>query len=393
MRQNRTHSRLFRAVYNAPKERDIPSSIDVGMLRVAADAFKRLALARTEGLALKTTLRGIAGVNQHKWDSRELGFIFQKGSQLKERPTAYASAKDAAFLYAAQPYPFQVFQSNPPAFVLSLLDDSLCDRMVHDARSRSLFSRKPFQGLFTTRGAFGLKRRSYALAMQTIFFNFLSRHLLSGGERGDISQTKINTKKLFHVFNCFIRHIDGLKQKKLTLASHEVSLTVDVWKQPFVVAKKLEALDASVDRPDADGSALDIVRQNPRVISNRTERPESSQGFFVELVGIGDLRYRSDDGLSGKIRGLFDAVVAKVMQLHLIKSLLIPSRLRDVVANLVDRAKGTLKNLRLKIVRQELYLKRQLHTDLIFQISEKVKKGGGATPPPAEPDGLLASNL
>jgi len=371
MRQNGTHSRLFSLVYEQAQRSDISRGIYISVFREAARALKRFAIARTESGARGTSLRSVTRVNQHDRHTREFCLIFQKGSQLKERPTTDASAKDAAFLYAAQPYAFQIFQGNPFAFALGLLNNSLSYRMVYDARSRSLFPRKPFQGPTRPACAFGLKRTSYALTLDSILFDFLSRHFFACRKRGDMEQPKIHTKKLFYIFDVLFGYLGCLKKKEFSLPGNQVCLAFNE-RQPVGTVTDKRDFQTSIDGPQGD--SILGVRKNPLIIGDCSQRLKNSFAFAIKLVGIGHFRNAADHDLSGKTRVL-DLPIRRPMQFELIEDFLFPGNLGNPIASAVSSAHGSKQRGSLFTIWQKLYLKGQFHGFRIARMFEEVKKG------------------
>ena len=106
--------------------------------------------------ANRTGARSIARVNQFYNNPRQLRFVFDKSTQLSERPRVVLSPlampnRDSVTDTA------QIFQSDTPASVFSLCNNALCNGVIDIGSKASFFTRTLYEKSFGCLRALGLK--------------------------------------------------------------------------------------------------------------------------------------------------------------------------------------------------------------------------------------------
>ena len=364
MRKRAAHNRLFTLVYGQGHLPDIPSSIDISVLGMPAScAFKRFAISRTDHKAGIAHLRRIGRADYNNRDTASFGFIFDKASKLEKIPFAKAGSELFALTVSMVADTLQVLNSNALAAVFRSFNNALCDGVIHDRSRSALFSRKPFQDLSAALCAFGLKRRSNLLAFSAVNLKLFPGHFITGRKSCDIDDAKINTDKIFNIFNVLFGDFNGLEKIKLALFGHKISFTLDVWQQLFVVANKGN-FQSSVDSPNRN--RIGFIRKNAAIISNAAKRFERSYLFPFEFITINYFRKTADNHLGRKSECDSSALVANAMQFILIKNFIIPSNFRNIVTSTIGLLKRIQKRICLSIIWQKLDLQSQLHSLIIF---------------------------
>jgi hypothetical protein len=133
-------------------------------------------------------------------------------------------------------------------------------------------------------------------------------------------------------------------------------------------------LQSTIYRPN--GNAVNLESKDSAIISNTTIGLESPFALPVKFIGICNLRYAPYKGLSRKIRCIFNSMVNKVVEFVLIKDLLMPRNIGDIIAGFITRLHSVYQTFSLFIRGQEFYLKCQFHAIIIHQLFEINKEGG-----------------
>ncbi len=332
MRQHRVHSRFFGAIYGYPQLANIPGGVDVRVFGVSARTFKHFSVSRADTMAGTAHLRRIARINEDHGNSASFGLVLDKSSELMEVPTTDTRAKDTTFRFAVLAYPRQLFQRDSLVLLLRHFYDAFCNRVVHD-RSRSSFaSRKPFQGFFTALRAFGLKRRSNVLSFDAVLLNLFAGKFFARRKCRDVHESEVHTDEIFNLKNVFFGYFDRLKQIPLAFLGHQIGLALDIGKEFFVVTDERKALDAAVGRPKADCPILDIIRENSRIVGDRTQKTERALRFPVQFVSVRNFRNRAHYHLRGKAKGFLDGAIRPAVKFKLVKDLVRPSVFGNLAA-------------------------------------------------------------
>lgn len=373
--------RLIRAVYDTPQQADIPSSVDISVLRISALTGERFTNTRTKMLTAITCLRSIGGWDKDNGNSCQSSLILNLCPQVGEVPASYMRAEDFPLIVCRLADALQVLKSNSFVLFLRHLHDAFCNRVVYNMRRSPFSARETFQNSLRVLCSFALKLRTHTLAFDTILFKLFPRQPFARREGYDVFQTKIHSNKVLNISDLFFGYFNRLKQIPLTFLRHEIGFALDIRQKFLVVANKRQALDTSIDSPDAHCSRLDIVRQDAGIVGNRTQWLKPSECFVVEFVRIRDFCKRTHNRLSRQQCRMLYWVVNKMVESDMIEGFLFPRRLRNLIANTINLSKRGLKNLCLKLVGQKFYLKCQFHsfniTHLFENVKQNLKKGVG----------------
>jgi len=361
-----THNRLFGLVYKGqPNLPNIQGCIDVGMPRISAScAFKGFAISRTDYKTGVTHLRRIGWIDNNNRNAASLRLVFDKRTKLAEIPPAEARPELFSLIVPISADTFQVFKDNTSIAVFSCLNDMLCNGVVHDRSRSSFLSRKPFQGFFTAFRAFGLKRRSNLLAFCSIVFNRFPGHYFTGGKRCYVHDAKIDTDKIFNIFNIIFGYFYGLKKIKLTFFINKIGLALNIGQKLGIVANKRNP-ESSVNRPNR--YCLPFVRKNAFIIGNGSKWFKRPFVFFVNFITVNSLGNTPDNHLSRKIKNSPDISVDKPVKFILIKNFIIPSNFGNIITRSIGFTKRIQKQIDLGRIWQKFYLKCQFHIIIIIK--------------------------
>ena len=294
-----------------------------------------------------THLRRVTRLHKYDRHAGEFGFVLNELSEHREIPSSDTGAEYFSLAGGRFSNALQILKRNAKILFLGLRNDSLGNRVVHDKSRSSFFSRKPFQNPFRVLCAFGLERRTNLLAFDTIIFNRFAGHYFAGRKCSDIFNPEIYTEKIFHVFDFLFGKFNTLEKKKLSFSGNEIGFAFDE-RYPIRTKTNEGHFQSTVDRPD--GNLFFRIRQNPGIISNRSERLESALRLFIKFVGIRNFGETTRDNLSGQVRRLFYFVIAKAMELKLIENFLLPCNCRNFITDRISPADSFKKKFRLSII-------------------------------------------
>lgn len=343
------HTRFFRCIYRHPEQSNIECGVNVRIhIGSAVVTLERLVLPDTYMVAARARLGSVCRFNDNEIDPMQFGFVFQKRSQLTERPTAQFRPERFVAPLGRKPDMGKVFNRDSFVPLFNRKDDSLCNGVVDD-RCRGPFPAfKPFQKFgavsftrvrFTLR-AFALNGCTNLLSLFTVLVDPIRSMLIAVGRNDNIGDAEVHADKLFHVLDVFIGNIDGLKKIKLPLFVEQIRLSFDV-REVFRIMTNKGHLQSPAECPNRhEGSG---VGQNPAVVSDGTERPEAALGFPVQFIRICHSAYATYKHLCGEIKRGLEIVITKTVDFELIENFMLPCDFRNRVANDVGLFDGIKK--------------------------------------------------
>ncbi len=159
--------------------------------------------------ALVASLRGVSWVNEYQIYAKLYRLICEKLAQLVERPTITSTSLcfRAWLLIGALRNACQIFQGNRLACSLSVLDESVANRVIHQCLKSSLTPTQPLQDLAASTptrscafGSFLLQRSSDTGIFIPNLSYLFSTKLVSIGGNCNVCSAQINSQNLIRLF-------------------------------------------------------------------------------------------------------------------------------------------------------------------------------------------------
>ncbi len=361
MQSNRAiQGRFFGHVYGCPKQCYVLSCIIISIEhRIAVVTRKLFSPPATYMEAIRARFTCEGPGNNNQGNTIKLALVCKELSKLVKAPPAYFRSKLLSFLIGRESNVFQILNGDPFLFGFGQFNNSFTNGMIDNRSVCSLFPGKPFQELLSAFRAFGLNRTPNLLSFFSVFLKLFRIKRLSIADSGNINKPHINTYKFLNIFNIFIRDLNGLHNKKLSLFVHQIGLSFDVRKIIAVMANKWNLLTAT-NTPDRNNITW-LIAKNPAIIRDGPQWSEGPFGFLVNFISIRHFGDTANKYLGRKLRGFFKLVIAPVMDLVLIKYFLFPYNIRHSIANHVRFFDRLQKRFGLFTRWQKLYFKRQFH--------------------------------
>lgn len=333
MQRATVHIRLFRLVYDNPKQGDIPCGIDVRIHIVPAiRALERLAVPYTEVMAMAASLRSICRFNDNQPDTRKSAFVCEERAKLTEAPSIEFASESLVPSLGGLTYLAKVFNRKTDASFLCVRNNLFGDGVVN-YRSSGLFSpAKPFQEFLATSCAFGLNGTTKFESLFTILIQSIGGISSTFGRTDNVRNTKVKTYNSVRILDFGFGDIDGLIEIEVSFLEDKICFSFDVRNVSFVMANKRNLL-TFIDSPNGNFGFL--IRQNSGIITDAPVGSELTLLLAVKLVRIGNLADTPGNHLSGKIELLTNVVITKMVDFELSESLVRPSNSRNIVARLV----------------------------------------------------------
>ena len=339
MYRTRQYFPSFMGVYIPPCG-NVQSSINVCICNVTTVcATEVFAVPNTNVTAIMASLRSIGRRNDGNLDAINLALVFKKRTELIEIPRVASSTKRlVAFLGVHTPSDIlQVLNGNSFAFFLCFRYNLPAYAVIDNSGKSSLTPFQPFQQLMAVTCAFGLNRSSHFIVSISYVFNSIRRNISAIGQRDNVRNTHINTKKIFSIFFFFIRNIYCLIEIELVLDINKVSFTFRVLHKLWAVTSVCYLFTTSNKRNRTDGYGS-VIRKHTTIISDSTKLPKVPLLFSVEFVCVGNLADCTHNELRRKMIRFFDGIIDFFMQAKLLERMTFPRYLGDSVASLVKNA-------------------------------------------------------
>lgn len=174
-----------------------------------------------------------------------------------------------------------------------------------------------------------------------------------------LDMIKIHTQKGFHILNIIFGNINGLKQVKLTFLVNQISFPFNVRNVFRIVADK-RYFNPTADSPQRN-NIVRFVGHYPTIVGNTTKRLESTFGFLIKFVSIRNFCNTSYQYLTTKFKRGFIGMVCSMMEFKIIENILLPSNVRNGIANSISLLHCVEKQVSLFISRQKFYFQCEFH--------------------------------
>jgi hypothetical protein len=300
--------------------------------------------------------RSIARINRDNLYACALSFIFDKASQLEERPTRKGSS-----LRLSNRYPItdaaQFLDDDPAVGVFSLSYDFFADIVVGPSGETPFFAGKFSQTATAGMGTFFLKFCSKLTVAISHFLDRLSLMSSLVTVNRDISNAHIDAQKIVNIVYGWLVNIASGKQVKVAINQAKVRFTALINKHSAVIVatNKRDFLSACY-RPDGNNTFIHLPGQNTQVIGDGAEQLKRALSFLVEFVRVAYLRDTTHNQLRGQVKRRLDFIVGKLVDLELPKGLGIPRQITNPITSGVSGFQCSLQACGLCVGRNKFYL-------------------------------------
>ena len=324
--------RFFGRVYAHPKGSNIDDRIKVSIHTVSAMITpKRFAHPLSQVLANMASLRGISRINPHYPNPGKGRLVCYKTAKLGKRPFAKAAAELFAPVARSLADTGKVLYGNTLILLLGNVDDVFGNPVIDVGRSSSFPFTKPFQNLFGPLRAFVLERTSYFLTFFPISVYFFRAKYFAITCGAYIYYAKVATHKFLHLSYLLIREVHGLKKKKFTLSTQQISFPLNEWNKFWVMAFK-GYFQSPPNRPD--GNPCLGIGQYPGIVRDASKKSENPLFiFFTRFIGISHLAQAPDNHLGRREKLSSDRYITGMVKVVYAKYLFIKSQIGYIGAS------------------------------------------------------------
>ena len=328
-------------------------------------------------------------------NTRQCGFIANKGTQLGERP-----AMECRALRPSSPHPRanvrQIFDGNRSLRAFGLRDNPFREVVVYPGCKAVFLSCEFLQTSASAVGALPLELFPKAPMPIADVLDRLARVDFPIVIDGDIRHAHVNAQHAFDIRRSRLLDLTHREQVPLATDVGEVGFSMLGRKQlPLPrTAHKGDGL-SPIQRPDRDRGIWQRIGQDTVVVGDRPMRSECPTHTLIELVGVSYFPQHPDRHLRGQPEGLAYRVIADLLQVELAKGLRVPGDATDVVTRRVCRFQCSPERVCLIGRRKEFQLCGNFHYVSILYIERLCKcalkraKAWGV-PPSAKAAGLPA---
>ncbi len=372
--QRAIHSRFFSRIYGLPKQRDNFRSVIISVygiyIAVCVCAFKHFVCSFSNMFTFTASLRTVSRIDHNEFNPIEQSLIFKFYSQICKAPFTKFCPKLFVSPFRSKPDIGKVFNGNTFTLFFCRCYNRFTYCVVNQISRCSFLATKPFRQLpaipfsGTLRGVcLCLNRTTNFLPMFTISIKPLGRMVNTIRSCYNSCQTKITTDKFLNVFNIFFGNVNGLKQVKLAFLINQIRFTFNVRQVVSIMANKGN-FNPATDSPKGN-NIVGFVSHNPAIITNASKRSKLSFGFLIQFVAISNFCNTSYNNLTTKFKSSLVFMINLVMQFKIIENTLLPSHIRNGIANSISFLNRVEKQVSLFIGRQKLYFQCQLHSTKI----------------------------
>lgn len=343
------------------------------MSRETALNAKEGSLIRTIGFIDTTTGRtgsgSVAGINRNHNHACTLCFVFDKASQLVERP-----AMQGCSLAASSPDPvtdaLQIFKGDSSSGALRRINNLLADRVVDLSGKASFFAGKLSEATTTRLRTLLLQLATQTTVAKAHVLNLTAAVQLLVAVSRNRGDTEINTEIVGWRFERGFVNVARLIQVELAIAIDKIGFALSLCQQsPVGFTTDKGDGQSPIERPDRNGVAF-LPTENAVVVGDAAQRSKRPLCLPVELVAIGNFGNNANRNLRRKTELFSDGIVASVMQIVLAKLLTVPGVGAEIVRRCIRSFKCSLQAFNLCISRVQLDLRSQFHSDvfLVFDV-------------------------
>ena len=320
----------------------------------------------------RTSARSIAGVNQFYNDPRQLRFVFDKGTQLSECPRVMLSPLAMPNRNSVT-NTAQIFQSDTPASVFSLCNNTLCNSVIDIGSEASFFTRTLYEKSFGSFRALGLKFATEFSLSFSETVDLITRIRFTIGVGGNIHDTEVNPQVAVRVIGSRLGRIYHDSQVEDTITENQIRLTNFTVKSCFLVSTNPCRDNLSAAQGQDRNFIQPLPRKDALVINHSRVGIKGVLDFPINLVTLRDLGDCSNRHLRRKFIVCTEVIVNNVVQVELTVSKSLKRFTRSIVTSFVEAFHGFKQSLVLLWIWGEFYHQCLLHTYSIEQYVLYVK--------------------
>lgn len=366
---NRTSVRDHRAVYIAPGC-NIHSRNSIRVARETTLDTGEQTLTDAIGFintsALWTSPARIPWIHQDHRDACALGFVRDEFTKLIERPVAVPASLRASNLCLAEPA--QVLEGHSPTSVLRLLNKLLADHVIGVFLKTRLFSRELPKFAFGGLRAFLLKIGAAVLEDASMAIDFRTFEGFAFVVGRQIHDPQIHAHYTFDFHWLVSLHFTGRQKIETTLPHAQVALPSHATQEfHLLLATSERNLLTTFHGPDRDFHFVEMIRKDAAVVCYRSVRLESALGFAIKFVGIRDFRDATHRDLSAQLKYLPHRAIGQSMQRELMKGVVFPSLIAEIVAGIIGSFQSPFQQMRLMRRRKEFQLSSEFQSGWVRQ--------------------------
>ena len=347
---------------------DVGRAVRIRMGRMAArlanKVVSRLPVCLLRVTALTARLAGKSRVNPQQRNASAGALVFQKGTQLCERPTV-------------QLCPLALPSPNPRSDAGEFFngDHSICAFGERDYASRNcvigvsgearLLAAPLLEQAASRLCSNALELLAKCAVAMANFIQFCTAVFVSIRIRRDFSYAEVNTQNIHSLNLFFFRHFNSDIQKPFVVAEDQIRFTTRIGKQcPLLFTADKWHLGATLDRPDTYRRRNQIQRKDSGVVRNTAVLAKYTLNFLVELVGIRHFRVEQADNLRRQRELVSDLAIETLVKRKPAKLLGFPSQLREAVGGGIGRFQRLTQGVRL------FWRRLQFNLDSQFQLGQ-----------------------
>lgn len=335
MHRTTIHTRLFRLIYDSPKQSNVLRRIKIRVNNInfafVIGTLKNLVSTLTDMEAGRTGLGSVSRFYNNQFNTIQSSLVSQKGAQLSERPTTKFSPKLFVSAFRSKADIGQILNGYTFTLSFSRLYNAFCDSVVDYGSRCSFFARKAFQEASSPFRPFALNRTTNRLPMFTVCVKPIGRMFNAIRSNNYVRETEVNTDKGLNIVHILFGNINSLKEIKFTFFVDQIRFPLNVRQISRIVANKINLLSTS-NAPQGN-DVIRFVSHNTIIISNTSKWSEGTFDFLIKFIRICNLCNRAYKHLGRKFKsGLID-VVNFVMEFEIVKDAFRPSYFRNSIAN------------------------------------------------------------
>lgn len=309
--------------------------------------------------AITTSATAVAGIERENNNSIQPRFVLNKSAKLKEGPAVMSSSLFTPNRYLSADAG-EILQHNTATSVFGELNKRLGNTVVGVTVKIGLVPAQPTQNLLGSSSASTLKSSAGLGMALTNDFYCLSRVNIPIRVSGQVYDTKIDAKKVFHVNGRTFGHIDSRHQVELSLPGDEVNLTFDAIESLFLVLSEHVGEDFTPPQQPQRDVVQSLPRQDAFVVGDGAVRLKDGAASFVALERLDCLADRTNRHLSREAVFLSQVEVAPFVNCRLADNSSLKPNPRSMVGSLVEPRHRRQEEMAI-VTGEQLNLKGQFH--------------------------------
>jgi hypothetical protein len=285
---------------------------------------------------IRTSSRGVAGINQYQRHTSNLGFVLDEGSETIEVPSM-----QVATLSLANRCPgsnaIEIFKCNRSPGVFGFSNQLLGNAMIYILRKSGHPARKLLKMALGRLGPCALKSGLKRIKPISGFVDMISRMDFTIGIYCKVLDAKIDSKNSNRVEGRLFWSFDNNADIEPPFYEDHVGLTSDpVHPGHLIISNSYRNLLATFQCQNGNRFESIVPGHDPLIIDNCTIKPKLWFNRFVSLIGFNNLRDGSDGHLGRETIPFSDVIIDNLLKIDFVRHLEIKSCFGDIVARFVE---------------------------------------------------------